>query len=81
MRSARSSAARAVVEQLDPALDHLGGILGFDRARIGLVDENELAGLVAIPNRRGDCFDQRAQGGRIVDLLVVALRRARPART
>ena len=68
---AQKFAAPAVLEQLDPALDHLGEILDFDGARIGFVGESELAGLVACPHRRDDRCDQGAQGGRILDVLVV----------
>ena len=47
-------------------------LLGLDRARIGLVDEHELAGVVACPDRGGQRLDQRAHGGGVVDLLLVA---------
>ena len=43
--------ARGAVEQFDAALDRVGAVLGVDRARIGGVDEDELAGLVARPDR------------------------------
>ena len=71
---AQELAARAAVEQLDPALDRLGGILALDRAGIGLVHEYELAGIVARPHRRRHGFDQRAQGCGVVDLFAMALR-------
>jgi len=48
---AQKLAAPAVLEQLGAALDRLGCVLGFDRAGIGMVDEGELAHLVARPNR------------------------------
>ena len=66
------SVAGGAVEQLDAALDRLGGVLGLDRARIGGVDEHELAGIVARPDRRGQRVDQRAQRRGVVDQLLVA---------
>ncbi len=53
--------ARGAVEQLDAALHRLDDVPGVDRARIGGVDEDELAGLVARPDRRRQRLDQRPQ--------------------
>ena len=69
--------ARRAVEQLDAARDHLAGILGVDGARIGGVDVNELAGLVARPDRRGQAFDQGAHGVGVVDLVLEAAHQLR----
>src|SRR5262249_57675461 len=62
----------AVLEQVDPALDRRGVVLGLDRAGIGLVDEGELARLVARPDRGGHGRDQGAHGRGVVDVLLVA---------
>ena len=42
--------------------------LRLDRARVGGVDEDQLAGLVARPDRRRQRLDQGAQGGGVVDI-------------
>jgi hypothetical protein len=47
---------------------------GLDRTRVGLVHEDEPAGVVACPDRGGQGVDQRAHGGDVVELLLVALR-------
>ena len=72
--------ARAAVEQLDGAIDRFGAVLGLDRSRIGLVGENELARVIARPDRRGYGFDQRAHRGGILELLLMAARRVPQAR-
>ncbi len=57
----RDSFARGTVEQFQAALDRVGCALGFDRARIGGIDESQLSGGVAGPDRRRQRFDERAQ--------------------
>jgi len=66
-------AARGAVEQLDAARDRLAAVLRLDSARVGLVDEDELAGGVAVPYRSGNRINQRANGRGVVELLAVAL--------
>ena len=69
---AQKLAAPAVLEQLDPALDGFGGILGLDRTRIRLIGEAELARLVTRPHRRGDRRDQGVDGRAVIKMLLVA---------
>ena len=66
-------AARPAVEQLDAAFDRFRAVLGVDRARIGPVHEGQFARIVARPDGGGHGFDQRAQSGAVVDVLLVAL--------
>ena len=68
----QEAGAGRAVEQLDAALDRVGRIPGFDRARIGLVREAEPASRVARPDRRRDAIDQCAQRLGFLDLLMVA---------
>ncbi len=65
--------ARIAVEQLDAAFRDLGAVPGFNRARIGLIREHELAGGVARPDRGRHGLDQRAHGRDVVDLLLMSL--------
>ena len=64
-------------EQFDPALHHFAAGLRLHRARVGRVHEDQLAGIVARPDRRRQCVDQHLQRGRVVDLLLVAQRQFR----
>ena len=59
----RDGFARGAIEQFEVPLDGVGCILGFDRPRIGGIDEGEPPDRVARPCRRRQRFDQRAQGG------------------
>ena len=54
--------ARAAVEQFGLARHGIGRVGRFDGARIGGVDEDQPAAVVARPNRRGQRIEQRAHG-------------------
>src|SRR5437870_7759487 len=71
---AKELLARAAVEQLDAAAHRLGKVTRVDRARIGLIDGDQLAGLVARPDWKRQRLDQRAQRFGFLHLLVEARR-------
>ena len=74
---AQDFGARRAAEQLDAALDRVDAALGLDRMHVGGIDEVQLAGIVARPDRRRHGVDQRLQRGHVVGLLAVALRQLR----
>ena len=59
---AREGVTRRKVEQFEPALDRVGGILGADGAGVSRVDEDQAAGLIASPHRARQRVEQRLQG-------------------
>ena len=57
----RDGVTRGAIKKLQVPLDRVGRVLGFDRQRIGGVDEGQPAGGVARPYRRRQLLDQGAQ--------------------
>ena len=65
-------AAVAAVEQFKVAIDRVRDTGGLGGACIGRIGKHDLARRVARPDRNADRLDQRANGGGLCGLLLVA---------